>query len=74
MAFHDPLAQVRDAARRYRGELDLAFYLLELIKDIARDGLNSDSNDEEREALAEIGSLLGLESEWDDERDMEVYQ
>lgn len=69
----DPLAKAR-GTRPYRGELDLALTLLEDIKEIAKYGLNSDSNDEEREALAEIGSLLGLESEWDDERDMEVYQ
>lgn len=69
----DPLAAIR-GTRPYHGELDLALALLELIKEIARDGLNSDSNDEEREALAEIGTMLGLESEWDDERDMEVYQ
>lgn len=69
----DPLAAIR-GTRQYSGELDLALALLELIKEIARDGLNADSNDEEREALAEIGQMVGLTSEWDDERDMEVYQ
>ena len=48
--------------------------LLYDLRNIARDGLNSDSNDEEREALAEIGTMLGLESDWDDERDVEVYR
>lgn len=69
----DPLAKAR-GTRPYRGELDLALGLLWDIKEIAKHGLNADSNDEEREALAEIGSMLGLESEWDDERDMDVYQ
>lgn len=65
---------VHDSLTEYSAALGKALYKLELIKDIARDGLNSDSNDEEREALAEIGQLVGLASEWDDERDMEVYQ
>lgn len=69
----DPLAAIR-GTRPYRGELDLALSVLQDIKDIAKHGLNADSNDEEREALAEIGQMVGLTSEWDDERDMEVYQ
>lgn len=69
----DPLAMIR-GTRQYRGELDLALALLQDIKEIAKDGLNADSGDEEREALAEIGTLVGLESDFDEEADMWRYE
>lgn len=69
----DPLANAR-GTRPYRGELDLALAVLQDIKEIARHGLNADSGDEEREALAEIGILVGLTSDWDDEEDRDIYR
>lgn len=54
--------------------LTIAEGKLEDIKEVAKDGLNADSGDAEREALAEIADIVGLTMTWDDEEDIGRYE